>query len=88
MKNLQGYCQVFSSFSQCILTTPGIFHAFFFISEKSVNKVGIVINSLSAIISHQNIAVVCRDLCEVVNYHTQSNIHFIFFYEFNLFLHF
>ncbi|CAB3991444.1 Elongator complex 5 [Paramuricea clavata] len=41
------------------------------LSEKSM-KVGIIINSLSSVISHQNIAVVCRDLCELLDYHTQS----------------
>ena len=50
----------------------------FSVLENSVKKVGIIINSLSAVLSHQNIAVVCKDLYEVINYRTQSNVHLIF----------
>ena len=53
---------------------------FFFILDKS-SKVGIVINSLTTVIAHQNIANLCKDLVEVMNYHTQSMVQFTIFYE-------
>ena len=52
----------------------------FLISEKPV-KVGIIINSLSAVILHQNIAAVCRDLYDIISYRSPCTVHFSVFHE-------